>query len=755
MQTVTGTGNFYGNDPPNSRHGAFQPTVYQPSQPYPSSGSHPASAAIEEQAHLSRADANPKYSRIRRFFKGRREEPTGAYDPSSTAPISAAELSNVLTDTESLGRYPAMGYPPSSNIATGGHTIPIHAHSHRPPPSSDSTGYRRLPDRHDGHDDGRPDGRQIAHGVMKNPSRDPPDRDPSSSSSSDSGRARTPVDAAYGSLAPPTKHSSDEYRQQYEAVAGEVHPPPYEEFAITPSHSSSKSHSSSARRTTYSNPTQYSPSTRNDPRHARSSRRVLTRRSSSQPPSLAQTQYGYPQSHQSSVPSQTQHYQFPGYQQQYPQPTAYPLQTSYSTHSDNRPPSRSLLRSLGFGMRRRSSSHPPSLHNPQPTLAPNYHVQPPPSSTRSRRSSHSSHHGYQPSVAHYPPTSGPSTHSHHSSHSPYHPPSIISIHSQTPSAVPSYRNRASSLSTSTAHSAHGTEFRDAWRAGVYGTPQAPPSIVASDRSRRSRTSNRSRTSDRDRDRHRDRERDKDRESRQSHSEHRSSRSGSDYERGRSRPRSSSTSKASITSLAPSRKLSNASTIVGSTTSNGFRARHREDVDPPILTSGPMPQAIPKSDPRPSDPTPITYSRSDSHHLHSQHVPPFNPFASTPSSTSKLKKERPRSWNPPSAMASGHAKSSSTAEKHPRFKLPRDDSYIGIPGETYKGYRVSNEGRYGIVAPGEPVHPRHRIPEDGSIYSRPPPTPPPHPRPFELKPWRYGLPYAATAGGQMGAVYPPI
>lgn len=118
----------------------------------------------------------------------------------------------------------------------------------------------------------------------------------------------------------------------------------------------------------------------------------------------------------------------------------------------------------------------------------------------------------------------------------------------------------------------------------------------------------------------------------------------------------------------------------------------------------------------SHPTPTTSSPSQYHSSSTT-----NPVAYSASESQA---------QPPSAMAhhGGHRRRASMGMK-PRFEIPTskpmERGTVDWDDDIDQSERRRGRGRDGA-------------PEDRSKYSRPPLTPPPHPKPFELREYKYGL-----------------
>lgn len=131
-------GHAYGNEPTSER-GKFEAGGYQPPQQYPlyhgneqkghvpyptppfpypaSSGSSlPPAVLTTDHAHITRADANPRYHKIKDFFKGRRHKHKDDHREQEPLP-ELPNLSVALSDTQSLGRYPRMPVSSEPDVA--------------------------------------------------------------------------------------------------------------------------------------------------------------------------------------------------------------------------------------------------------------------------------------------------------------------------------------------------------------------------------------------------------------------------------------------------------------------------------------------------------------------------------------------------------------------------------------------------------------------------------------------------------------
>lgn len=125
---------------------------------------------------------------------------------------------------------------------------------------------------------------------------------------------------------------------------------------------------------------------------------------------------------------------------------------------------------------------------------------------------------------------------------------------------------------------------------------------------------------------------------------------------------------------------------------------------------------------------MTRRRSNSHPTPATSSPSqyYNPSTSHPVAYSASESQA----HPPSAMAhhGSHRRRASLGMK-PRFEIPTskpmERGTVNWDDDVDESERRRGRGRDGA-------------PEDRSKYARPPLTPPPHPKPFELREYRYGL-----------------
>ncbi|KAH6910979.1 hypothetical protein BKA70DRAFT_50126 [Coprinopsis sp. MPI-PUGE-AT-0042] len=104
-----------------------------PPFPYPaSSGTLPPAVLTTDHAHITRGDANPRYHKIKDFFKGRRHRHKDEHREHEPLP-QIPDLSVALSDTQSLGRYPHMhvGAEPDLAPTMAGEVGTMRSHPHR------------------------------------------------------------------------------------------------------------------------------------------------------------------------------------------------------------------------------------------------------------------------------------------------------------------------------------------------------------------------------------------------------------------------------------------------------------------------------------------------------------------------------------------------------------------------------------------------------------------------------------------------